>query len=416
MVVTDKSSAQNTFVSAVTDPLTSKTSTIQLVGPYLKLSTGSNLVVSAQPATDGTSSVTVYAPDNTQGWLGTNTGSYEAFINYLTVSVAAASGALTSIQVTGATLGAGSSYYNSVTFTMPAGQGVANVSLSLAVGSAAGPSLSAGPFYLTYASPTITSINPSTSIAITGTTLTIVGTNFGTDSASVSVSACSTSPSFCEVCTVLTLVSSSNTITVRGLDCFASRGWAPPSRPLYAQCTLPAGAGSRSITVKVAGQTSTNSLSVSYVPPTVTSITPVDTNLAATVPVNITGTNLGLSTQAVAVTIGGQTCASAAVTTNNTVISCLAPHGAGSGYPVVVTVGGGVQASGITFNFNSPTVTSATTSTIFGSLITVTVCMTMLGSLGRRRLLFNRMELNPFRREQTLGRPVPCSRAIPPLS
>jgi hypothetical protein len=171
--------------------------------------------------------------------------------------------------------------------------------------------------------PTISSVStPDGMPTIGGTNVTIAGANFGL----------------------------TGTAAIGGVPC-----------PILAQshvllvCRLPSGSGSNlAVVVTVQGRPS-NSVLVSYAPPQLTAILPIIGPTSGSIPVNLTGSNFGLTGSA---TVGGRSCIPTGLGWSHTFIQCNLPTGVGANQPVLVTTGGQTSAQVVLFSYFSPTVAS----------------------------------------------------------
>ncbi len=183
--------------------------------------------------------------------------------------------------------------------------------------------------------PSISSISPSSGPPSGGTSVTIMGSNF----------------------------TSNATVTFGGnvgSDTFVS------STELMA--TSPPGAGSVSVVVTENGQTS-NSVTFSYLAPTISSISPSSGPPSGGTVVTITGSNF---TSNATVTFGGNP-ATAVTFVSSTEIQATSPQGSGS-VSVVVTESGQTSNS-LSFNYLAPTISSISPSsgtTSGGTVVTIT--------------------------------------------
>jgi hypothetical protein len=188
------------------------------------------------------------------------------------------------------------------------------------------------------ASPTITSLNPTSGAA--GTAVTITGTNFGATQGTSSVT-------FNGTAATVTSWSATSVVT-----------------------TVPAGATTGSVVVTVGGVASNGStFTVTLPAPTITTLNPTSGVVGAAV--TITGTNFGSTQGTSSVTFNGTI---ATVTTwSATSIATTVPAGATTG-SVVVTVGG-TASNGSTFTVTlpAPTITNLNpTSGVVGAVVTIT--------------------------------------------
>ncbi|KAH3766164.1 zymogen granule membrane glycoprotein [Pelomyxa schiedti] len=185
-----------------------------------------------------------------------------------------------------------------------------------------------------YAAPTITSV--STANTDGSTLVTIQGTNFGPNGTAATVKISNRS------CTGV-YVSSHTKIT----------------------CKPPVGTGAN-LVLKVTVGAQTVQSSFSYSAPTITSVSPANTNGAERT--FIVGTNFGPNSSFVAVNISGVQCNG--LTVNHTTISCVPTAGTGKNNPVVVRING--QSATSTFTYRAPVVNSATSTNTTGGTTTIT--------------------------------------------
>ena len=219
----------------------------------------------------------------------------------------------------------------SISTTVPAGA----TSGTVGVTTPGGTAISAASYTVTFPSPTVTVLAPSSGIA--GATVTLTGTNL-TGATAVTFNGIPV-PSF-------TVVSATQITAL-----------------------VPVGATTGKVTVTTPGGTATSSGSFTVTPPpTITSFTPVS-GLVGT-KVTITGTNL---TGATLVTFNG-VAATTVTLTSATSISAAVPTGATSGSIRVTTAAGtGTSATSYTVTLPVPTVTVlAPTSGIAGATVTLT--------------------------------------------
>ncbi|KAM9972082.1 hypothetical protein ACTFIW_003431 [Dictyostelium discoideum] len=99
-------------------------------------------------------------------------------------------------------------------------------------------------------------------------------------------------------------------------------------------CTLPAGTGQQSVTLKVSKQTSPAYL-YSYASPVVTSTNNVP-NVGGSL--TIDGTNFGTNPASIKVAVGSYSCSNVAIVTAQTRITCIMPLATATNYNLVVTV------------------------------------------------------------------------------
>ncbi|KAN0034533.1 hypothetical protein ACTFIV_001053 [Dictyostelium citrinum] len=99
-------------------------------------------------------------------------------------------------------------------------------------------------------------------------------------------------------------------------------------------CTLPAGTGQQSVTLKVSKQTSPI-YTYSYLNPVITSANNVPNVGGA---LTIDGTNFGTNANNLKVTVGSYTCGSVSIVTPHTRITCVMPFATSANYSLIVTV------------------------------------------------------------------------------
>jgi len=227
----------------------------------------------------------------------------------------------------------------------PAGQGTATTVLTLY--SQASASFSG---YI-YSPPTITSISASVALITDGNYfLTITGTNFGTTATVTIGSASCSSPT----------VSNGGTRIV---------------------CTVPAGSGSRTLTVTVSSQTDT--FPFIYAAPLLSSLTTTSYSTAGGSVLTIAGTSFGDSAASVSVSLGQPSgtvscpLASSPARTHS-LVYCNLPAGLGASNQVILTVTSLVSNS-LYFSYSAPTVSSFNPSTLPAAQTTVTITGTNLG-------------------------------------
>ncbi|MBJ2143629.1 IPTL-CTERM sorting domain-containing protein [Delftia acidovorans] len=229
-----------------------------------------------------------------------------------------------------------------ITATAPAGSpGTVDVRVTTTGGTSA---TGAADQFTYVATPTVTSISPTSGPQAGGTTVTLTGTNLGG----------ATAVTFGATAATGFTVNSATQITA----------------------TAPAGTGTVDVRITTAGGTSTTSAAdqFTYVPaPTVTSISPTSGPQAGGTTVTLTGTNLSGAT---AVTFGA-TAATGFTVNSATQITATAPAGTGT-VDVRITTVGGTSATSAADQFTyvpAPTVTSvspASGSSIGGTTVTLT--------------------------------------------
>ncbi|ATH12111.1 cell shape determination protein CcmA [Delftia acidovorans] len=229
-----------------------------------------------------------------------------------------------------------------ITATAPAGSpGTVDVRVTTTGGTSA---TGAADQFTYVATPTVTSISPTSGPQAGGTTVTLTGTNLGG----------ATAVTFGATAATGFTVNSATQITA----------------------TAPAGTGTVDVRITTAGGTSATSAAdqFTYVPaPTVTSISPTSGPQAGGTTVTLTGTNLSGAT---AVTFGA-TAATGFTVNSATQITATAPAGTGT-VDVRITTVGGTSATSAADQFTyvpAPTVTSvspASGSSIGGTTVTLT--------------------------------------------
>jgi len=122
-------------------------------------------------------------------------------------------------------------------------------------------------------------------------------------------------------------------------------------------CTAPTGFGtSIPFTINVASQTTTGSFS--YLAPTITQVTKVDTQGGK---VTLVGTSLSVSSTAKSITFSPTlSCTNLAVLVDHKIMTCDLQAGSGAGYSVSVTVGG-QKSNNAAFAYNIPSITHRVT-------------------------------------------------------
>ena len=122
-------------------------------------------------------------------------------------------------------------------------------------------------------------------------------------------------------------------------------------------CTLPPGGGTvsviASVNVTVVVLYST-AFAFSYDPPTLLSIWPLTGPTAGNTTLQVSGNNFGLSPS---VTVNNANCPLVGAH-NNTFLTCSTPAGAGSGNAVIVSSGGGLYTTALSFGYYGPSIAS----------------------------------------------------------
>lgn len=187
-----------------------------------------------------------------------------------------------------------------------------------------------------YLPPAISSFTPATFPTSGGTSLTLVGSNFGLN------------PTVTSGTTNFPVTSRTHSNIV---------------------CTVPAGQGSSvPVTVTTAGQTS-NSTSISYVPPAITSITPATGPTAGGSLITLTGSNFGTAPSVTMDSTG----ISILSNTHTQVVFAL-PAGQGTNKAVRLNAGS-QQSAAVLFSYNAPQINSITADsypTSGGTTLTIT--------------------------------------------
>ncbi|MFM2241876.1 MAG: hypothetical protein RLZ97_731, partial [Verrucomicrobiota bacterium] len=187
-----------------------------------------------------------------------------------------------------------------------------------------------------YLPPAISSFTPATFPTSGGTSLTLVGSNFGLN------------PTVTSGTTNFPVTSRTHSNIV---------------------CTVPAGQGSSvPVTVTTAGQTS-NSTSISYAPPAITSITPATGPTAGGSLITLTGSNFGTAPSVTMDSTG----ISILSNTHTQVVFAL-PAGQGTNKAVRLNAGS-QQSAAVLFSYNAPQITSITADsypTSGGTTLTIT--------------------------------------------
>lgn len=164
-----------------------------------------------------------------------------------------------------------------------------------------------------YSAPSITSVSPMTGPTTGGTSLTISGDSFG----------------------------ASGTVTLGGTNCTIY---------VYSHnsivCTAPAGQGKNVPLVVTVGGRSVTNTQFSYLPPTISSISPMSGPITGGTLLTVSGNNFGANGT---VTLGGTVCPVTAW--SNALIRCTTPVGREKDAPLVVTVEG--QSAVRTFSYQS---------------------------------------------------------------
>jgi len=213
--------------------------------------------------------------------------------------------------------------------TMPAGVGL---NQQVVVSNGYDGRASTEAVYFSYQAPIVSTVTPVTPNTAGGFSVSIGGTNFGSS----------------------TLVTGVVTLNLNAADSRLSSA-APCNITSHVDnliiCTAPAGQGaSIVITVSIAGQTSTGSLS--YPAPTTTSVSKTQAIVTGGDTLTIFGSNFGVY-QTVAV--GGANCPVAASPKNHTYLQCALPAGRSSN-AVIVTVSGRASNSQ-TMSYDHPALT-----------------------------------------------------------
>ncbi len=159
-----------------------------------------------------------------------------------------------------------------------------------------------------YDPPIVTDVMPANAATIGGTPLTIHGDNFG--------------PS-----------GTARTVTVGSAACPLEAGTDSHTQ---LTCTLPPGQGHDLVVgVTLDGQTSMDTTSFTYDPPSITSITPTSGRIGGGYAITINGANFGVEALA---TVGGASCP--VTLQSHTSLECTAPAGSSTAADVRVSAGG----------------------------------------------------------------------------
>lgn len=255
----------------------------------------------------------------TGGTVVTITGtSFSPILDLDVVTIGGVPATLVSVNSTGTKL----------VIQTPAGVGAAPVVVTAGNQS----SLNDPAIVFNYALPQITSITPATTLAAGGGRLTINGTNFGT----------------------------SPTVTIGGVN--ANVMSFTNTKVIV---TAPPGVGTDVPVILVTSGLSSNTFSINYAPPTISSLSVNNGLLTGGTTITITGTSFSPNLDLDSVTIGGVPANLVSVNTTGTKLVLQTPAGVGSA-PVVVTVGGqsSVNDPAIVFNYVLPVIISVTPNNI----------------------------------------------------
>ena len=223
---------------------------------------------------------------------------------------------------------------STVIFPLPAGQG-ANIPIKLTTVAGKSSTVTSSTV-VSYYTPTISSISPSTVATLNGGLLTITGTNFGT--------------------------SGNQNVTIGGTLTCSNPVYsqvASPSTSDMIKCTIPQGQGTGLSVVVTTGGQSSNPQFLSYSNPSISSVSPLNGPTAGNIHLTIVGTSFG--THGGSVTIGANSAACNITSQTDTTVICTLPPGDGQSQNLIMTVttGQSVQYSNIQlFNYDPPTVTS----------------------------------------------------------
>jgi large repetitive protein len=206
-----------------------------------------------------------------------------------------------------------STSHSSIQFTLPPGQGLNQTILVDANGQTANTAA------FSYAAPVLTSISATSKPTAGGVPITLTGSNFGL----------------------------SRTVTIGGVSALVTG--TPTHNQLVV--TLPPGQGTgKLVTVNVAGQVS-NSLTLDYDAPVISSVTAASKPTAGSVPITLQGSNFGTSPS---VTLQGTQLS--VIQSSHSSIVCNLPPGQGT-RSLVVTAG--LQtSSAFSFSYDPPLITS----------------------------------------------------------
>jgi hypothetical protein len=175
-----------------------------------------------------------------------------------------------------------------------------------------------------YRAPTLTSLNPPTAPTAGGSLLTITGTSLGV---------------------------SSIIITVGGQPCPVNTA----TTHTQVVCVLPAGQGTTlPVVLSTAAQVG-NTLTFSYSPPAVSTVTPVNGPTSGGTVITLTGSSFGISGS---VLIGGVSCVLIPGTYSHAGTQCSVPVGSGVNLPITVTVASQATTATAAFSYNPPTIAS----------------------------------------------------------
>ena len=286
----------------------------------------------------------------TVGGVASNGSSFTVLATPTITSLSPTSGAVgASVTITGtnfgSTQGTSTVTFNGTTATTISSWSATSIVAKVPTGATTGNVVvtvggvaSNGSSFTVLATPTITSLSP-TSGAV-GASMTITGTNFGS-------------------------TQGTSTVTFNGTTATTISSWSATSIVV----PVPAGATTGNVVVTVGGVASNGSNFTVLATPTISSLSPTSGAVGASV--TITGTNFGSTQGTSTVTFNGTT-ATTISSWSATSIVAKVPTGAATGN-VVVTVGG-VASNGSSFTvLATPTITSLSpTSGAVGASVTIT--------------------------------------------
>jgi large repetitive protein len=170
------------------------------------------------------------------------------------------------------------------------------------------------------AAPILTGINPASGSTAGGTLISLTGQDFGA-SPSVFIGG--------QLATIQAGCSSTSIVV-----------------------SSPAGQGTNLQVILIASGSSSNALAFSYLPPSISGVSPATGPTQGGIPMTINGSNFGLNPS---VSIGPNP--AQIITSTHTQITCILPAGQGQNLPVVVLVGG-QSSNTASFTYSAPAITS----------------------------------------------------------
>ena len=194
-----------------------------------------------------------------------------------------------------------------------------------------------GLFTYSYGAPIISSVTPLLLPTAGGTNITIIGTNFGNVA----------------------------TVTLDGVNCPIPQGGATSNSIIFPS---PVGQGMGKPLVVTVGTQSSVPFPVSFLPPTITSVTPASGDTAGGSVITIMGRNFGT---APSVMLGDQPCS--VTNSSHTNLVCLIPAGQGANLNLVV-IADTQTSNPFPFSYSPPGLQSVSPSTLptaGGTLITI---------------------------------------------